>query len=238
VPRSAHEAAHAGHAPAGQSAPGPASPASPAPRRGRPRSQEARAAVIAAAGALLEEGGLPLVTIEAVSARSGVGKPTIYRYWPNRLAVAIDAFAARMAHEVPPADLGDARSDLTEQVRRVAAFYATHAGTVLAQLLGATATDPAAAQQLRDRFLADRWAETTVMWQRALDRGEVRAGITPVVAIDVLFSPIIYRLLVGHAPIDPESATAIADAVLGGLLTPGPSAGGPSAGGPSAGGKA
>jgi AcrR family transcriptional regulator len=221
--RSAREAAHADHAPVGQSGPGLAPPAR---RRGRPRSQEARAAVIAAAGALLEEGGLPLVTIEAVSARSGVGKPTIYRYWPNRLAVAIDAFAARMAREVPPADLGDARSDLTEQVRRVAAFYATHAGTVLAQLLGATATDPAAAQQLRDRFLADRWAETTVMWQRAVDRGEVRAGISPVVAIDVLFSPIIYRLLVGHAPIDPESATAIAEAVLGGLLTPGPSADG------------
>jgi AcrR family transcriptional regulator len=195
-------------------------------RRGRPRSQEARLAVLATAGALLEEGGLPLVTIEAVSARSGVSKPTIYRYWPNRLAVAIDAFAARMASEVPLADLGDARSDLTEQVRRVAAFYATHAGTVLAQLLGATANDPAATQQLRDRFLAGRWAETTVMWRRAVARGEVRADIAPEVAIDVLFSPIVYRLLVGHAPIDPESAATIADAVLGGLLVPGPSADG------------
>jgi AcrR family transcriptional regulator len=191
--------------------------------RGRPRSQEARSAVLEAAGALLEEEGLPAVTIEAVSARSGIGKPTIYRYWPNRLAVAIDAFAARMAGQVSPADLGDARSDLTEQVRRVAAFYATHDGTVLTQLLGATATDPAAAQQLRDRFLADRWAQTTKMWQRAVSRGEVRADIAPEVAIDVLFSPIIYRLLVRHAPIDPESAAAIADAVLGGLLAPAPS---------------
>lgn len=190
----------------------------PAPKRGRPRSQEARASVIAAAVALLEEGGLPSVTIEAVSARSGVGKPTIYRYWPNRLAVAIDAFAARMADEVPAADLGDARSDLTEQVRRVAAFYSTHAGTVLSQLLGATATDAAAAEQLRVRFLANRWAETTLMWERAAARGEVRAGIPAQVAVDALFSPIVYRLLVGHAPIDPESATAIADAVLGGLL--------------------
>jgi AcrR family transcriptional regulator len=169
---------------------------------------------------LLEEGGFPSVTIEAVSARSGVGKPTIYKYWPNRLAVAIDALAARMASEVPSADLGDARSDLTEQVRRVAAFYASPAGTMLTQLLGATATDPAAARQLRDRFLAGRWAQTEVMWERAVARGEVRADITPDVAIDVLFSPIIYRLLVRHAPIDPRAATAIADAVLGGLLAP------------------
>jgi AcrR family transcriptional regulator len=214
VARTTGEGNHAG----GTSAPAPV----PARRRGRPRSEEARVAVLAAAGALLEEGGLPLVTIEAVSARSGVAKPTIYRYWPNRLAVAIDALADRMAGEVPPADLGDARSDLTEQVRRVAAFYASPAGTVFTQLLAATATDPDAARQLRDRFLAGRWAQTTVMWQRAAARGEVRADITPEVAIDVLFSPVVYRLLVRHAPIDPESAAAIADAVLGGLLAPAP----------------
>lgn len=173
---------------------------------------------MAAATALLEKGGLPLVTIEAVSARSGVGKPTIYRYWPNRLAVAIDAFAARMASQFPAADLGDARSDLTEQVSRVAAFYATHDGTVLVQLIGATAADPAAAQQLRDRFLAGRWAETTLMWQRAVARGQARADVPPEVAIDALFSPIVYRLLVGHRPIDPQAAAAIADAALNGLL--------------------
>lgn len=208
--RAAHEAEPAGE--------------STASRRGRPRSEDARRAVMAAAGALLGEGGLPLVTIEAVSARSGVGKPTIYRYWPNRLAVAIDAFADRMAIEVPSADLGDARSDLSEQVRRVAAFYSTHDGTVLTQLLGAAVADPAAAKQLRDGFLAGRWADTTLMWQRAVARGEVRADIPAEVAIDVLFSPIVYRLLVGHAPIDPESAGAIADAVLEGLLAPTPSA--------------
>jgi len=216
VARPTHEGDHADDSSARSPAPRPAR------RRGRPRSEEARVAVLAAAGALLDEGGLPLVTIEAVSARSGVGKPTIYRHWPNRLAVAIDALAARMASEVPSADLGDARSDLTEQVRRVAAFYASPAGTVLTQMLAATTTDPAAAQQLRDRFLAGRWAQTEVMWQRAVDRGEVRADITAEVAIDVLFSPIIYRLLVRHAPIDPQAAVAIADGVLGGLLAPVP----------------
>lgn len=218
--RQAHQRQRTGHSPSGAAA---SESVPPPPRLGRPRSEQARSDVLAAAGALLEEGGLPLVTIEAVSARSGVGKPTIYRYWPNRLAVAIDAFAAHMAREVPSADLGDARSDLTEQVRRVAAFYATHAGTVMTQLLGATATDPAAAQRLRDRFLAGRWAETTRMWQRAVERGEVRAEISPEVAIDALFSPIIYRLLVRNAPIDPEAAAAIAEAALGGLLSPPPS---------------
>jgi AcrR family transcriptional regulator len=188
-------------------------------RTGRPRSQEAWSGVIAATTALLREGGLPSVTIEAISARSGVGKPTIYRYWPNKLAVAIDAFADQMANEVPPADLGDARSDLTEQVRRVAAFYATQAGTVFVQLLAATATDPAASQRLREGFLAGRWAETTMMWQRGVERNEVRPEISAQMAIDVLFSPIVYRLLVGHAPIDRDVAAELADAALNGLLS-------------------
>jgi len=187
---------------------------------GRPRSEAARSAVLAAAGDLLREGGLSAVTVEAVSARSGVGKPTIYRSWPNRTAVAIDAFAADMAAQVTLADSGDARRDLIERVRQVAAFYATPAGAVLVQLLAATTTDPLAGERLREQFLAGRRAETTAMWQRAVTRGEVRSELSPDVAIDVLFSPIVYRLLVGHAPIDPAAATELAEAALDGLLAP------------------
>jgi AcrR family transcriptional regulator len=188
--------------------------------RGRPRDAAAHAAVLAAAAELLDEGGLPAVTIETVSARSGVSKPTIYRYWPNRTAVAIEAFALHMASHVPLASTGDPRRDLTEQVRRVAAFYQTRAGAVFAQLLAAAVTDPHAAQRLRDRFLAVRRADVTRLWQRAVDLGQARPGISADSAIDVLFSPIIYRLLVGHAPAGPAEAAHLADAALSGLLTP------------------
>jgi AcrR family transcriptional regulator len=173
-----------------------------------------------AAAELLDEGGLPAVTIETVSARSGVSKPTIYRYWPNRTAVAIEAFAQHMAGHVPLAGTGDPRRDLAEQVRRVAAFYQTKAGTVFAQLLAATVTDPQAAGRLRDQFLADRRADVTRLWQRAVDLGQARPGIGADIAIDVLFSPIVYRLLVGHAPFGPAEAAQLADAALGGLLNP------------------
>jgi AcrR family transcriptional regulator len=188
--------------------------------RGRPRDQAAHSAVLTAAADLLNEGGLPAVTIESVSARSGVSKPTIYRYWTNRTAVAIDAFARYMGGHVPLADTGNPRRDLTEQVRRVAAFYQTPAGTVFAQLLGATTTDAQAAAQLRDRFLAARRAEVARLWQRAVELGQARPGMNADIAIDVLFSPIVYRLLVGHAPIGPAEAAQFADAALNGLLAP------------------
>jgi AcrR family transcriptional regulator len=188
--------------------------------RGRPRDAAAHAAVLTAAAELLDQGGLPAVTIETVSARSGVSKPTIYRYWPNRTAVAIEAFAQHMAGHVPLASTGDPRRDLAEQVRRVAAFYQTQAGTVFAQLLAATVTDPQAAERLRDRFLGARRADVTRLWQRAVDLGQARPGIGADIAIDILFSPIVYRLLVGHAPFGPDEAAQFADAALSGLLTP------------------
>ena len=63
------------------------------PPRGRPRSETARTRILAAARALLEERGLPGLTVEGIAARAGVGKPTIYRHWPNAQAVAMDAFS-------------------------------------------------------------------------------------------------------------------------------------------------
>jgi AcrR family transcriptional regulator len=187
--------------------------------RGRPRSEAARIAVIDAAAALLDEGGLPAATIEAISARSGVSKPTIYRHWSNRAAVAIDAFALRMAERVPLANSGDARRDLVEQVCRVAEFYSTHAGRVLAQLLAATVTDPDAAAQLRDGFFAGRRAETSTIWNRGVAAGQLRSDITAFQAIDVLFSPIMFRLLVGHDAITREAIAPLAEAALTGLAT-------------------
>lgn len=117
-----------------------------------------------------------------------------------------------------PSPTPAARGDLTEQVRLVAGYYTTHAGTVLTQMLGACAADPRARDRLRDRFFAGRRAQTRILWQRAVDRGEARPGIDADSVIDVLFAPIIFRLLVGHAPIDPDTMAALADAALTGLL--------------------
>jgi AcrR family transcriptional regulator len=187
---------------------------------------EAHQAVVAATAALLREGGLPAVTIDTVSARSGVSKPTIYRYWPNRTALAIDVFGEQMTLDVPIADTGDARGDLTEQVRLVARYYNTQAGTVISQLIGACTTDPEARERLRDRFFEGRRTQTRVLWQRAVERGQARQDIDADSVIDILFAPIIFRLLVGHASIDPDALAAIADAALVGLLvTPAEAAG-------------
>ena len=87
------------------------------PPRGRPRSPEAKTAILRAARALLAEGGPAAVTMEGVAARAGVGKPTVYRWWPDRHAVAMAALMEGEAEDVP----GRAR---TSAIRRASASVA------------------------------------------------------------------------------------------------------------------
>jgi AcrR family transcriptional regulator len=187
-------------------------------RSQRPRSIRARQAVLDATNELLVEGGLPAATIEAISSRSGVSKATIYKHWPSRTAVAAEAFGLRMSAALRLPDTGTARGDLTTQVRLVSEFYASQAGRVFAQLLAASVTDPEGAAFFRKFFLTDRRNAIGTLWQRALDRSEVAPDIDVEVAQDILFGPLIFRLLTGHAPLTQDKADEIADAALRGLL--------------------
>ncbi|MDO8212089.1 TetR/AcrR family transcriptional regulator [Conexibacter sp. CPCC 206217] len=190
----------------------------PTPDLTRPKSVRAHDAVLQATRELLQEGGLPAATVDEIARRSGVSKATIYNHWPSRTAVAAEAFGGQMADAIPLPDIGSATGDLTEQARRVAAFYASDAGTVFAQLLAAGTTDPHAGEYFRDFFLVGRREAIRTLWDRARRRGEVRSDVDVETAIDLLFGPLIFRLLSGHAPLDADAAEAIADAALHGLL--------------------
>jgi AcrR family transcriptional regulator len=183
-----------------------------------PRSVRARDSVLDATRMLLDEGGLPAASVDAISARSGVSKATIYRHWPSRTAIAAEAFGTQMAAEIPLADTGTAEGDLSEQVRRVSAYYAGQHGRVFAQLISACVADPAAAPYFREFFLDGRRATIAELWQRALDRHEVNPDISAGTATDLLFGPLIYRLLTNHAPLSPQEADALSAAALRGLL--------------------
>jgi AcrR family transcriptional regulator len=196
----------------------PALAATEAARPQRPRSVRARKAVLDATNELLGAGGLPAATIDAISSRSGVSKATIYKHWPSRTAVAAEAFGLRMSSALPLPDTGSARGDFGVQVRLVSEFYASQAGTVFAQLLAASVTDREAAEFFRTFFLAGRRRAIGELWNRALARGEVRSDVDVEVAQDILFGPLIFRLLTGHAPLTEEQAAQIADAALDGLL--------------------
>jgi AcrR family transcriptional regulator len=181
------------------------------------RSSRTRRAVLDATAALMAEGGLAAATIDAIRDRSGVSKTTIYKHWPNRLCVAVDAFAERLASDASLPDTGTARGDFREQIRRISAFYASPVGSVFAQLLANATQDPVASQWLQARFLDSRQRGTQELWDRALSRGEVQADIDPDLAMDLIFAPVMWRLVSGRRPLTDDDADAIVDSVLNGL---------------------
>lgn len=184
----------------------------------RPRSIKVHEAAVDATRQLLAEGGLPAATMDAIAARSGVSKATLYKHWPSRTAVAAEAFGRDMADAVPLPDTGTTAGDLGEQVRLVSRFYATPEGTVFSQLLAACVSDEGGAAYFRAWFLAGRRTAIATLWQRGVERGDVRPGVDADTATDLLFGPLIFRLLTGHLPLTDDGAAAIAEAALHGLL--------------------
>jgi AcrR family transcriptional regulator len=202
-----------------QGRPGPdAELAEPAPR-GRPRSAKAHEAILEAAAGLLLEHGLAAVSMDAVAARAGVSKATIYRWWPTKETLALDALYAEWTLAAPvPKDTGSLRGDLIELlspwVRLVAAQpYAR----VIAALLANTRTDPAFAAEYRRRVIEPRRGQAREIFRRAIERGEVPADLDLEVALDLIYGPLYLRLLQDHAPLDDGFVRAAVDMVIAGV---------------------
>src|ERR1700743_1723334 len=108
----------------------------PSRPRGRPRGEEHRDAVLKATMELMQEDDLRRASIDRISARSGVSKATIYKWWPNRSAGAIDAFLHRMMVAAPVPDTGSAAEDFRLTLRGMMGFYSGPLGAIYAQLVG------------------------------------------------------------------------------------------------------
>ena len=196
----------------------------PGPRPpGRPRSERARRAILRAANELLEGEGFAAVTVEAIAERARVSKATIYRWWPNRAAVVMDGFLSIVSSEVPFPHTGRAREDIRIHMRRLAEAFGGKMGRTVAALIAEGQADPELAEALRSRWLSVRRVEVRDILELGIERGELRDDIDLDVAVDVLYGPIYYRMLVGHARLDEAFAHILADHIFAGLAARGPS---------------
>jgi AcrR family transcriptional regulator len=186
-------------------------------RPGRPRSEQSRSAVVRATSELLHEIGLRAMTTEQIAARSGSSKATIYKWWPNKYAVAVDAFFSEMQADSPDPDSGSARGDFTIWLRGLFHFYTGPSGRVFAQLVGEAQFDPEVADELRDGLIRTRRAALETVWDRGVARGELRADVDRDVAIDLIIGPALYRLMTSRGAMDDATADAIVDAAVHGL---------------------
>jgi AcrR family transcriptional regulator len=188
--------------------------------RGRPRDPGTRKRVLSAAAELLDEGGLTAVTMEAIAARAGVGKPTIYRDWPNAQAVAMSAFLER-ARSAPPARRSrSALAALRRQLRALAAAFATRSGRHTAMMIAAAQNDSELGKVFRTHFVMKSREEGRALLARAASDGLVRGNIDVEAALDLIYAPFYFRLLIGHAPLTDRDTDAILDLALNGIGTP------------------
>ena len=189
--------------------------------RGRPRSQEADRAILTATVDLLAERGLDGMSIEEVAARAGVGKATIYRRWPSKGLLALDAFVVSFAEQQPLPDTGTLRGDLVAALSAwVRAVTGTSMGRMLTGLIAEAQYDPDLRAAWRDRVLEPLRAQYRIMLDRAAARGEIRLSVDQDVVLDLFFGSAQHRLLLGHLPLTEDFIDEVVDVILRGIERP------------------
>jgi AcrR family transcriptional regulator len=194
-------------------------------RPGRPRSERARRAILGAAADLLLDEGTAHVSMDAVAERAGVSKATIYRWWPSKERLALDALLEWTATGGSARDTGSLRGDLLALVRPwVREIRRRPFGRVVAALVTAAQSDPAFAEDYRRHFVEQRRAPMREAFERSIARGEAPQDLDIEIAVDLIYGPIYHRLLHGHAPLTDRFAAGVIDLALAGILSPPPTA--------------
>jgi AcrR family transcriptional regulator len=182
--------------------------------RGRPRDEAARQRILKAALKLLAETSFAEVTIDAIAERARVGKATVYRWWPNKAAVVIEAFREGFAPQLPFPETGSFRDDIKTQVRHFARVLSGRAGRMLSEFIVAARTDPDVAHAFRTLWSDMRRAEARQVLNRHKSRGQMRSEVDPDLLLDALYGPLYFRLLAKNEAPGPKYAEALVDLLL------------------------
>lgn len=180
------------------------------PHTGRRRNDAAREAILDAAFRLLSDPAGRAVTIDAIAAEAGVGRQTIYRWWPSKGAVAADALVRHAQVVVPERETGSFTGDLE-------AFFADSFAALenpgmsgrLRQIVAAAQHDEHVARVLAD-FTKVRRAALRAVLERGKASGELAPDANLDMLADMAYGVLYYRLLVGHAPLDEKAARSLA----------------------------
>jgi AcrR family transcriptional regulator len=186
--------------------------------RGRRRSERSHRAILAATQALLVERSYPELTIEGIAARAAVGKQTIYRWWPSKAALVLEAYLAGADAVPPPAERATAREDVRALLGWLIAVLAEPTGgRVVAGLVGDLQHDPDLASGFQRDVVPARREAMLAALERGRERGEIRADADLELAVDALHGAVFYRLLLSGEPLDDSFAEHLAEQVLAGL---------------------
>lgn len=184
---------------------------------GRPRSLDTKNAILAAAYRLLIENGFKAVTVDGIAETAGVSKATIYKWWPNKAAVVIEAFFEASEALLPVPDTGSVREDMLLQVRHLAAFLTGSEGKYIREFIAEGQFDANIAGEYRSRYFNPRRFISKGILVKGMERGELRPDLDSELCIDLIFAPLFYRLLITGDTVEPAAIEAWIGYVLDGL---------------------
>jgi AcrR family transcriptional regulator len=163
---------------------------------------------------LLASEGFDRLTVEGVAAQAGVGKATIYRRWPSKLALVLAAVGELSRHPLPELTTGRTRDDLVSLLRHIIeALSGTIAGRILPGLVAESARSPDLLGVLHDFWITRRKIMMEVLRQGAA-QGDLPEGVDLELIADLLYGPVHYRFLISAAPLDRPLAEQVVDAVM------------------------
>jgi AcrR family transcriptional regulator len=185
--------------------------------RGRTRDEDAQRRILDAAFRLVGEQGPAQVRIDAIAQAAGVGKQTIYRWWPTKTAVVMDALVQQTMAETPFPDTGDARADLRTHLQSVVRVFRSPTGCVIRELVAEGQADPAVAEEFRSRFWQPRRDLSTACLRAGIARGQVRDDLPLETTLDAIYGVLWVRLLIGHRALDRRAVDQVLDVVWPGV---------------------
>ena len=190
--------------------------------RGRQRSSESEEAILKATLQLLKEKPLRDITVDAIARKAGVGKMTIYKWWPSKAYVALDAFRKKMNRVVAMPDTGDTERDLAELLYSIMSFYISPTGRIFSQFLAESQSDPEFAALFREHFLKPRRESAGAFLDRAMKQGVIDRTLNREILLDLIFGPMVFRLMAGHAPLNRAESDAMISTLLHGIRSKAP----------------
>jgi AcrR family transcriptional regulator len=184
----------------------------PNPQR---RSEKSRQAILAASIDLCTEKGYEGVTVEAIAARAGVSKKTIYRWWPSKGAVLLEAVGQKVEADTPFPDTGHLAADLCTQMTGVTHLLTTPPfGPAYIGILSELHHDKELTRAVHEQFVNPRFAAAVNRLRSAQRQGRLAAGADLEMAVELLYGPLYYRFVLRKDPHSPERIAELVAHVL------------------------
>jgi|HubBroStandDraft_6_1064221.scaffolds.fasta_scaffold270598_2 AcrR family transcriptional regulator len=190
-------------------------------RPGRPRCEHSRQAILRSTLKLLQRTGFADLSIEAIAADAGVGKATVYRWWPNKGALVVDAFASVTKDDLHFPDCGSVYKDVSLQMSQWLGVLRSPRGRIVAAVIAGGQSDAELIEAFRARFLRPRRQEAYQTLRRGIERGELPRDLDLDVVLDILYGAIYMRFLIRHGDLSERYISEVCRMVLDGASTNG-----------------